>query len=466
MVQLSAVVGAAALITSVVAAPAVRRSQYQNYQYEQEVPKYEPEKVVVDEQIVEDHEAVYQDKYYAPVHATTTAKAVEVPEYKYQYHETTSALAAEETYAYEPEHDTALLAEEEEYTYEYAPAHTPEYVPEHAEETTVLPEEAHETWSSDYAYPTYGSGASEWGAPYDDCVSQCVAKYGAPRETYTPVAKPEEVGNGAIHTVLVAPEAGVLRYYPFALNATVGDTIRYVWSTPANHTATLSSELALCNRSSLAEGRSFVSGIKNGAEGETVFDVVVQTEEPQFFYCSVQQHCEKGMWGVINPKSEFGGVNTVGSKMKEWTDSNPNLQAAWSYVHETTKTDQAVDTWGNSISLDGIPEEAYSDVAANVIWTRAMFGANPGTLETNKGAATPDGSPVTLVEDLSILLSATNQDPNAANQPAGTPTGALPNPSEAAEELAANAESDSGASKNIVGFWVAAVVGVASWILL
>src|ERR1700678_2145284 len=49
-------------------------------------------------------------------------------------------------------------------------------------------------------------------------------------------------GSGATHTVIVAPTQGVLRYIPFALKASVGDTIEFIWG--ANeHTVTKSSEL-------------------------------------------------------------------------------------------------------------------------------------------------------------------------------------------------------------------------------
>jgi plastocyanin len=51
-------------------------------------------------------------------------------------------------------------------------------------------------------------------------------------------------GSGCTHTVIVAPTQGVLRYVPFAINASVGDTIAFVWN--ANkHTVTKSSELAV-----------------------------------------------------------------------------------------------------------------------------------------------------------------------------------------------------------------------------
>lgn len=81
------------------------------------------------------------------------------------------------------------------------------------------------------------------------------------------MAPPSE-GNGVVHTVMVAPMEGVLRYWPFAVNASVGDTIRYVWTTPLNHTATLSSALAVCNKSAQADGLKWVSGVRNAADGK------------------------------------------------------------------------------------------------------------------------------------------------------------------------------------------------------
>ena len=81
------------------------------------------------------------------------------------------------------------------------------------------------------------------------------------------MAPPPDKGNGVVHTVMVAPMEGVLRYWPFAVNASVGDTIRYVWSTPLNHTATLSSALTICNKSAKADELKWVSGIKNASDG-------------------------------------------------------------------------------------------------------------------------------------------------------------------------------------------------------
>jgi plastocyanin len=147
-------------------------------------------------------------------------------------------------------------------------------------------------------------------------------------------------GTGAVHTIMVAPMQGTLRYFPVAVNATVGDTIRYVWTTPANHTATLSSAFAICNKSVEAEKLNWVSGVRNASAGTQTcaylpsplalttdhwltrtftVDVTIQTNEQQFFYCSVAQHCAKGMFGIVQPK--MGGNNTVSFHMNKWLES-------------------------------------------------------------------------------------------------------------------------------------------------
>jgi len=272
---------------------------------------------------------------------------------------------------------------------------------------------------------------------------------------------PPPKGTGAVHTVMVAPTQGVLRYWPFAVNATVGDTIRYVWTTPANHTATLSSALAVCNKSAKADQLKWISGVRNASAGTQTFDVTIQTNEQQFFYCSVAQHCSKGMFGMVQPK--MGGNNTVSFHMSKWLDSNPDLKAAWAVVHNSTKGTSA-DNWGNNISLDDVPESSHMDMAKNIMWSRYMFAANPGSLEANS-AQTPDNSPITFVPDLNTLLSSTSQDP-APNVPKGTPTGSIPAESAIASQIAKTPTSAGLKTLSSVPVWVAALVGAVSYLVL
>ena len=100
-------------------------------------------------------------------------------------------------------------------------------------------------------------------------------------------------GTGSTITVIVAPTQGVLRYVPFVVNASVGDTIHYVWNAN-NHTVTKSSELQICNKTSDAP---FASGTQN--QGFT-FDQLVNDTNPVFFYCGTPGH-----WYVYVVPSRF-----------------------------------------------------------------------------------------------------------------------------------------------------------------
>lgn len=118
------------------------------------------------------------------------------------------------------------------------------------------------------------------------------------------------------------------------------------------------------------------------------------------------------------------------------------------------------------MSVDGIPEESYMDLAKNIVWSRAMFAANPGSLEANS-AVNSDGSDIKIVGDLNTFLASTSQDP-PASVPQGTPTGAVPDTSAAASQLAnSNTTPKSGAGfKTSVPVWVAAFVGAVSYLVL
>lgn len=102
------------------------------------------------------------------------------------------------------------------------------------------------------------------------------------------------------------------------------------------------------------------------------------------------------------------------------------------------------------------------DLAQNIIYSRAMFAANPGSLEANS-ATTNDGSPIKIVADLNTFLASTTQDP-PANVAPGTPTGTLPVPSEVASQLSDT--KTSAGLKTSVPVSVMAIVGALSYLML
>lgn len=141
--------------------------------------------------------------------------------------------------------------------------------------------------------------------------TECVASFGGSAATYTPpiaTATSGSSGSGATHTVIVAPSQGVLRYVPFALNASVGDTVVFQWGAN-NHTVTKSSELSPCNKTS---DSPFTSGVqlKDFSCQYTSFSMdahtycftvtqVINDTNPLFYYCGVPTHCQKGMFAIM-----------------------------------------------------------------------------------------------------------------------------------------------------------------------
>ena len=115
--------------------------------------------------------------------------------------------------------------------------------------------------------------------------------------------------------MIVAPTQGVLRYIPFAVNASVGDTVKFMWGAN-NHTVTKSSSLLPCNRSADA---LFTSG-SHDKDFVCKFiclvpslhmlmcrpvTQVVNDTNPTFFYCATPGHCQKGMFGIMSVNNCF-----------------------------------------------------------------------------------------------------------------------------------------------------------------
>ncbi|CCL99129.1 uncharacterized protein FIBRA_01143 [Fibroporia radiculosa] len=275
------------------------------------------------------------------------------------------------------------------------------------------------TWMSSATYtaaPTmatmsYGSGSSNWGGSgYENCVQQCVASFGAPAPTMTAASTwssssgsdslsyGSSSGSGTTHTVIVAPTQGVLRFVPFTVNASVGDRIMYMWNAN-NHTVTKGSELEICNETSEAP---FATGEHD--KGFTFMETVNNTD-PVFFFCSTPTHCEKGMFGIINPPSVGNNANTsVASMMPAMMANSSTLSAM--YAASNISSNSMAASWGNTMDMSSMPTWSQSLVAENIMYTRAFLAANPSVMK-------PDGSidmsatngSWTLPEDISQVLS-------------------------------------------------------------
>jgi plastocyanin len=288
-----------------------------------------------------------------------------------------------------------------------------------------------------YQTPSYGSGSSNYwgGSGYEDCVNQCMAQFGSGYSSsnsgnsgsnmggyYQATAtsgSEGSTGTGATHTVIVAPSQGVFRMVPFATNASVGDTIEFHWG--ANeHTVTKSSALLPCNKSS--EAPIFASGEQNTS---FVFTQVVNDTNPIFYYCGTPGHCEKGMFGVINPAMAVPGAPTSLGGMMQTLAANDSELAAWAAVSSNaTANNEQAGSWGENFDMSSLPPWSQSLFATNVMYTRALIGMNPdvystGAVDLSSVASTPLMLPVDLSSlDASTAPAATTADANAAATPA------------------------------------------------
>jgi plastocyanin len=297
-----------------------------------------------------------------------------------------------------------------------------------------------------YSTPSYGSGSSNWGGSgYDSCVQQCVAQFGAPAATSTaPTSTSTDMGSsggGATHTVIVAPTQGVLRYVPFAINASVGDTVKFVWGANV-HTVTKSSALTPCNKTADAP---FTSGSQNKS---FVFEQVINTTDTTFYYCGTPTHCQKGMFGIINPPSATGGMS-VGGMMASMAANDSSLAAQWSYTNSQTAGKTVAASWGSSIDMSSMPEWSYPYMAQNVMYNRVFLAKNDdvikpdGTVDLGAAGTAPLMIPPDITAALANNGAATPSTPDySTTSTSSTPAASSP----AASASPASAASTNGAS--------------------
>ncbi|KAG1827354.1 uncharacterized protein BJ212DRAFT_1443438 [Suillus subaureus] len=284
-----------------------------------------------------------------------------------------------------------------------------------------------------YSTPMYGSGSSggsDGGSGYQSCMQMCAASYAAPTMASSTWSAPPATttaagGSGCTHTVIVAPTQGVLRYVPFAINASVGDTVAFVWNANT-HTVTKSSELAICNKTS---DMPFASGVQNRS---FVFTQKVNDTNTTFYYCGVPGHCQKGMFGIINPPNALMGSNgTVSSMMPVMASNSSNMTAMIQYTNMVTANNTMAGNWGGNIDMSGMPPSSYQYMLENVMYTRTFLAANPEVLSAD-GVDLSSAGTTPLIVPNDITTAATNSSTSSGSPTSGSPTagatGSSPSP--------------------------------------
>ncbi|OSD01591.1 hypothetical protein PYCCODRAFT_1412280 [Trametes coccinea BRFM310] len=307
---------------------------------------------------------------------------------------------------------------------------------------------------------TYGSGSTNWGGSgYNDCVQQCIASYGPPAASYTPPTQTQGSssgsgsGSGTTHTVIVAPTQGVLRYVPFAVNASVGDTVMFMWGAN-NHTVTKSSMVEICNKT---DSQPFASGEQNKP---FTFTQVVNDTNPIFFYCGTPGHCQKGMFGMINGPSAYNAPTSVSQMMGGAVNASSDMAAMMAYTDRMTANNTKAASWGANLDMASVPTELHEVFLQNVMYTRAFLGANPEVLKDDGSIdLNSHGAPMKLPTDMATVNNAVDSQPSA--QAAASTGAAAPAASSAASSAASPAATgkSNGAASTAAS---SALLGVAA----
>ncbi|KAG6878719.1 hypothetical protein C0993_011534 [Termitomyces sp. T159_Od127] len=260
-------------------------------------------------------------------------------------------------------------------------------------------------------------------------------------------------GTGATHTIIVSPSQGVLRYVPFAVNASVGDTVKFIWGSN-DHTVTKSSELTPCNKTSDA---LFASGTQNK---DFVFTQVVNDTNPVYFYCGTPNHCQQGMFGIINPPNAYGAATSVSASMQSISANNSDIAAYASYTTNKTTNSLAASKWGGSIDLSALPEWAHAAAAENVLYTRNFLASNPevlkedGTIDLSSAPSTPLMIPQDVTTDLNNAVAVSAPSTETSSATSATSATSEANAASSPTQAHGNSASSLASPKAYVTFYI------------
>jgi hypothetical protein len=160
---------------------------------------------------------------------------------------------------------------------------------------------------------------------------------------------------------------------------------------------------------------------------------MVNDTNPTFFYCGTPTHCEKGMFGIINPPSVFNNAGSASMMMPSLASQYPSTQAAMSYASNMTTNQTSAAMWGSNIDLSNVPSWAQSYAAENILYTQSFLAMNPETMSSDGSVnLSPLGSnAIMLPTDVAAAARTNNQDDSSSSAayPAASSTASSSTPS-------------------------------------
>ncbi|POY74584.1 hypothetical protein BMF94_2345 [Rhodotorula taiwanensis] len=187
--------------------------------------------------------------------------------------------------------------------------------------------------------------------------------------------------------VVVAPKQGDLRFVPFNINVPPGQNVSFILGA-GPHTVTQSSALSICNATQ--ETGAFKSGMQNaGFE----FSVPVKDRSTVYYFCGVPNHCQKGMFGLINGAVAQNANDSFGTYLGQWGSMNTGNQELINITIQITASVPAAAKWGSSLSISQIDPWAIDWAMQQTLYTRQFFAQNPHLLAADvNGTASSTGS--------------------------------------------------------------------------
>ncbi|KAG6337198.1 hypothetical protein ID866_1870 [Astraeus odoratus] len=271
-------------------------------------------------------------------------------------------------------------------------------------------------WAATGAVQYTGSwGAQTASVATTASTAQYTAAWASPATTSCATSAVSTAGGGMTHTVVVAPTQGILRYVPFVVNASVGDTVDFIWNAN-NHTVTKSSQLAICNKTTDAP---FTSGEQNKS---FVYRQTVNDTNSTYFYCGTPGHCPKGMFGIINPPNAAMGSNaSLSSMMPAMAANSSGMAAMWQYTQMMTQNSTMAASWGGNIDMSTVPEWAQQYVAENVMYTRTFLAVNPETFNADGSVSLANAGSTPLKVPVDITSVQNSSAPSAGGSSGSSP---------------------------------------------
>jgi hypothetical protein len=206
-----------------------------------------------------------------------------------------------------------------------------------------------------------------------------------------------------------------------------------------NHTVTKSSELTPCNKSADA----FASGLQIK---DFVFEQVVNDTNPTFFYCAAPNHCQKGMFGIINPPSAAGQPTSFSAMIQDMGAKDPNVAAYTSYTQQLTANNTGASKWGGNINVAALPDWAQPLAAQNVLFTRSFLAMNSETLQDDGSVdlSSATTTPLMIPQDIGAAINNAGAASASTAPTAAAATSAAPSASETVK-ASSNLGSSNGA---------------------